>query len=434
MRKTNPGLYRGLVSALLACGLFASCGKITGSFLPSQRGAETYNKNTADAAPSDADGNAETMESSSSEPAVSENGAETLAADVGGSAESEAGTTAADIIIQNEDSAPYAYRSLSDREQVIYNEVLAGIRNRREQTVSTLDQAELNRIYNYVLADHPEIFYVDGYTVYETKVNDVATKLSFESRYTMSAAEAVQYTAEARDAADQILAGIPAGADDYTKAKYIYDWIVKNTEYQEEVAQNQTILSVLLNHQSVCAGYAHTFQYLMEKAGLETIYVTGTAQGADHAWNISWLDGVPYQFDVTWGEVSTGNSNVGISDYIRYDYFAITSEEMLRDHVVSDANAANVPLPDCTETADNYFHREGTYLSADDVHPIGDAFQKAYRDGAKVVQLKFANRELFERMMHELVTGQAVYSFIRGGSSVSYIVNDAQYTVAFSIG
>lgn len=430
MRKINQGRNISLVSVLIACGLFASCGKLTGSFLPSEWEAGTYNKNTADAATSDTAG----LEESSSDTAVSEGRAETFAGKTGGAAESDVGTTAADIIIQSEDHAPYAYRSLSDHAQVVYNEVLAGIRSRRDQLVSTLDQAELNRVYNYVLADHPEIFYVDGYTVYETKVNDVATQLSFESRYTMTAEEALQYAAEAEDAADQILAGIPAGADDYTKAKYIYDWIVENTEYQEGVAQNQTILSVLLHHQSVCAGYARTFQYLMEQAGIETIYVTGMAQGADHAWNIAWLDGVPYQFDVTWGEVSTGNSNVRIADYIRYDYFAITSEEMLRDHAIGDADAANVPLPDCTETADNYFRREGMYFSSDDLNPIGDAFRKAYKDGAKVVQMKFAGRELFERMMHELVTGQAVYSFIHGGNAVSYIVNDAQYTVAFSIG
>ena len=54
----------------------------------------------------------------------------------------------------------------------------------------------------------------------------------------------------------------------------------------EGAPDNQNIYSALVGKRTVCAGYARSAQYLLQKMGMECIYVTGTcANGEAHAWN-----------------------------------------------------------------------------------------------------------------------------------------------------
>ena len=48
----------------------------------------------------------------------------------------------------------------------------------------------------------------------------------------------------------------------------------------------------------VCAGYAHAFQYCMQKLGIPAAYIVGYA-GEAHAWNLLQLGGEYYCMDVT---------------------------------------------------------------------------------------------------------------------------------------
>lgn len=49
----------------------------------------------------------------------------------------------------------------------------------------------------------------------------------------------------------------------------------------------------------VCEGYGKAFQYLCELGGIECYYVTGSADGEGHGWNIAVLDGKNYLVDLT---------------------------------------------------------------------------------------------------------------------------------------
>ena len=80
--------------------------------------------------------------------------------------------------------------------------------------------------------------------------------------------------------------------------------LILRTEYEQGSADSQTICSVLLNQRSVCQGYAKTFQYLCQLAGIPAMLVTGDVNGEGHAWNIVFLDGDWYYIDPTWGDAS----------------------------------------------------------------------------------------------------------------------------------
>ncbi len=61
----------------------------------------------------------------------------------------------------------------------------------------------------------------------------------------------------------------------------------------------------------VCIGYARAFQYLCDLSSFtdaESIMVTGTLNGGDHAWNVVYLNGINYFVDVTASDTDTEGS------------------------------------------------------------------------------------------------------------------------------
>ena len=76
--------------------------------------------------------------------------------------------------IREEQAASYSFSQLSEKEQDIYIEILWTLQGFRENVkLSSLDNDEISNIFQCVLNDHPEIFYVDGYKlILSKKVKD----------------------------------------------------------------------------------------------------------------------------------------------------------------------------------------------------------------------------------------------------------------------
>ena len=77
------------------------------------------------------------------------------------------------------------------------------------------------------------------------------------------------------------------------------------------------------------------------------------------------MDGEYYYIDTTWGNSPVyvpgwENAGTGISKFLDYDYFGATTETILATHTPDP----QIPLPECTATADNYFIHEGLYVDA----------------------------------------------------------------------
>ena len=114
------------------------------------------------------------------------------------------------------------------------------------------------------------------------------------------------------------------GKSSYEKLRAIHDYIVNHIDYRDDGTYLcHSTYAALIKGECVCQGYASLFQRMSKLAGFQTRYITGTADGEGHAWNIVKLGNVWYNVDVTWDDPIGGN--------LRHDYF-LKSDLDFSDH------------------------------------------------------------------------------------------------------
>lgn len=328
----------------------------------------------------------------------------------------------------------YAYHTLEPNEQQIYQEVLDALTNLETNTkVSTLDKNVLDRIFACVMNDHPELFYVEGYQYTEYTYGGSVTSLTFSGTYSMTDVEVDYNKLLIEQKIKDCFLHVPLNEDEYSTVKYLYEWMINNTEYDKNVQDNQNICSVFIQGRSVCQGYAKAMQYMLQRADIPCLLVTGFTNGERHAWNLVRVDGNYYYLDPTWGDASytyhgAATAQEGFAPAINYDYFLVTEDEMKRTHSFEKV----VKLPKCTATEDNYFVREGLLFTDYDEQQLMQIFGSEEAKSKNYVTIKSAGRENYEQMLSTLVDSQKIFDFIdKQGSSISYTVNEEQRIISF---
>lgn len=327
----------------------------------------------------------------------------------------------------------YAYHCLDREKQQIYLEMLDAL-TRIESGVhlSTADKSMLDIVFACVMNDHPELFYVEGYQFTEYMTNAVVTEITFSGTYSMTAEEIGQAQLAIVQRLKDCFAQISFDDDEYNTVKYLYEWLINNTEYDKEVENNQNICSVFLQGKSVCQGYAKAMQYMLQQAGIQCLLVTGFTNGERHGWNLVRVNGNYYYLDPTWGDASyTSNGTESISQAyvpsINYDYFLVTTDEITRTHAIEKV----VPLPACSALADNYFVREGLYFDSYDTEKLTLLFQSDAVKAAGCVTLKCDSDETYASLVQNLITEQKIFDFIdKRGASIAYTFNEMQRTIS----
>lgn len=164
-------------------------------------------------------------------------------------------------------------------------------------------------------------------------------------------------------AVEEILSGINSGMTDYEKELYLHDKLAKRVTYVSGTNAHNAY-GALVEGLAVCEGYAEAFQYLLQRAGIQSFIIEGASKppqgGAQipHAWNAVKIGGKFYQVDVTWDDQ-------GVDIY--HSYFNITDAMLLEDHVIDETGYA---LPVCSSTDAFYFQVNGGYLTGYDTATV----------------------------------------------------------------
>lgn len=330
----------------------------------------------------------------------------------------------------------YAFDAMDVSQQPLYAEILAILLAREEEVVvSSVIPKDIDFVFQCVLNDHPEIFYVKGYVYTKHSMNDSILRISFSGTYTMEKPEIAKMQSAVEDYADTCIAGLPADADAYGKVKYIYEYLVSHTEYNLSAVENQNICSVFVYGESVCQGYAKAMQFLLNRLGIDTTLVIGYVDnGEGHAWNLVNIDGAFYYVDVTWGdayyefgETDEKKDNQDLPT-INYDYLCVTTDQLCKTHTIENI----VPMPRCISNEANYYVREGAYFTAYDSEKVAALFQKAYDTGNHYITLKCSSPEVYRNMDQILIKDQKVFDFIQNTEgTIAFTNSDEQQTISF---
>lgn len=346
---------------------------------------------------------------------------------------------------QNEESEPeavreiaeiyYSYHNLNESEQGLYLEILDALTAMSvEKRISTLDSKQLDRIFECVLNDHPELFYVEGFKYTEHFFGDTLTGISFEGTYSMTKEEAELALVQIEQSLSECMREVPLNEDEYSTVKYLYEYLIDNTEYDKDADNNQNIRSVFLGHRSVCQGYAKAMQYMLQKVGIESFLVTGYTGAERHAWNLVRVNGKYYYLDPTWGDASYSYSgsesmeNEVFLPPINYDYFLVTTSEIAKTHSFEDL----VMLPACDSTEDNYYVREGLYFEQYDMQQLENIFDSEAVKQEDYVTLKCADSQVFQEMLSEMIDERQIFGIIKNNEgAISYASNEELCTISF---
>lgn len=337
-----------------------------------------------------------------------------------------------------EESSDYAYNSLSPEEQIWYLDIETALGSMSEKVRLSdtalelgLDEQHIDRIFQCVLNDHPEIFYVDGYTYTKYSRGDKTVGIVFDGKYQYAREEVLRRKQEIEQAAEAILAEIDAQASEYDKVKYVFETLIRNTEYDLQAPDNQNIYSVFSGRASVCQGYAKATQYLLNRLGVECTMVQGIVDGEGHAWNLVRVDGSYYYVDTTWGDASyrleEGMDSSQMPE-INYDYLCVTTEQLLVTHIPESI----VPMPECVDNAANYYVRQGALFTDYNREQMQMLFTRAAQEGNTDVTVKCADAECYQVIKDALIEQQDIFDYLPESElTVSYAHNDKQLSLTF---
>ena len=338
-----------------------------------------------------------------------------------------------------EGGSRFAYESLDAQEQIWYGEIEQAlgemtdtVKLSTEPIEQGLDEQDIDRIFQCVLIDHPEIFYTTGYTYTKYSRGDRTVGIDFAGTYSLPREEAVNKAEEIRGRALEWLSDIPSDASEYDKVKAVYEKIIFSTDYDLNASDNQNIASVFLGNSSVCQGYAKATQYLLNHLGVMCTLVQGTVDtGEAHAWNLVRVDGDYYYVDTTWGDASyrmeDGSGQEELPE-INYDYLCVTTQELLRTHCIESV----VAMPECTATQANYYVREGVYFTSYDAEQMQSIFDRAWESGRTEITLKCADEECYREICRALIDEQEIFSYMpENSSTIAYAQNGKQLSLTF---
>lgn len=328
----------------------------------------------------------------------------------------------------------------TENKQLSNNEVYNKIYNILSEgnvrfTLKDVDEEDIIEEYEYIVKEHPELFWLgDGYS-YETITDDSTKTVTFECAHT-----SMQDISEKRSRFDSIVKKILDEANMqstlYDKVIYIHDYIIDHTQYDQETYQKMnsskepneiyeatTAFGCLVNNKAICSGYSAAFQLLMQKLDVTSGRVSGRKTGGeDHEWNYIVLDDEYYYVDVTWDDPI----NIDLQDNKTYEFFCITTDELKETHEIDKDQF----VPECSANKYDYYIYNNLFLEQYDY----ELFKKIYKNNNDDrIEVKFSNSTEQKKAINDLILGQKIYDIAKGKQSCSYTTGNSERVLSITM-
>ena len=229
----------------------------------------------------------------------------------------------------------YWKTTLNEKQQILYEEMKESYLQFRDTFSTQIDNIspnEFNNVYRTIYLDHPEIFWMDSYLTIKTLTNNVNTNREIDLYYSHSLEEAKEIKSRIEVRYNEIVEEAKNQDNDFKKIKYVHDKLIEISQYhdytEEEISQYQSMVSIFETGNTVCAGYAYGFKFIMDQLGIKTICthdISNEDTSKNHIWNMVELYGKWYNLDITW-------DNKKDTEGIIYDYFLKDNDEFYTNH------------------------------------------------------------------------------------------------------
>ncbi len=332
------------------------------------------------------------------------------------------------------------YAQLDSVEKAAYEKLYAAARKGELECTVTVDAAtrkeSVEKILLAVCDDNPELFWLNCGGTYSYPRNrmgliEVDLKLGVYD-YLYYKTDMQKYVDKLNRKVDLIVASANELETDYEKALFVHDYLVRNSYYAHDALAEtkktnhdakyeiiRSAYSCIVEGETVCAGYAKAFKLVLDRLGINNIYVTGDA-GGPHAWSCAELDGEAYLFDLTWDDPIEGPSL-----YIGHSYFGLTDMQISFTH---KADEELFRYPSCNDTRYNYFDYNGLRFDSYDLDAIEKYVNANMNEG---VTIAFSNAKAYNDAVNGLIGNREWAKISALGKKISYSVSKGALTISF---
>ena len=316
------------------------------------------------------------------------------------------------------DGSYYYFSRLTDEQKKVYNAILSGIKTHSKKIKMPLRPInEISKIFNYVLLDHPIIFYASS--SFQQSSDLYKKKCIILPEYRFSRGDSWAYTNDVMkclSAFDSV-----KNKNDLEKEQYVHDFCLKNFNYDYSMGEHShSILGLVLNKTAVCEGIAKFVKIAFDYLGVKSLVVSGKAKNPaldggmeGHAWNIVRINGMTYHLDVTFDMTIQEKTP-------RYDYFNLSDAEIKKDHVIVD------DVPACTTTANDYYTANSLFVN--NLAELDNYFGKAIKQGKRNILVKIKGTPFSDDLVDKIMNiVQRQYSKVgTGNTSIEASYNSSQ--------
>ena len=273
-----------------------------------------------------------------------------------------------------------------------------------------ISEEEAINIYSIYRHDHPSYYWLSTTIIFYNNRVAILT----EEDYALAKSRA-EYDEKIDKCINKFVLDTAEMNQD-EKVQYVHDTIIKNTEYAykedgttpEDANWAHNIVGYVCNKGVVCEGYAKMFQLVLNELDIGVIFVTGSGNNVDHAWNLVQMsDSKWYCIDLTWDDTPDWNED-GVSQIYFCCPKSIFSDTHIENTTQSAVGKYLYDLPEISNEFTYYCaNADNTLKATDSIDIMSEAIDKTKTEVEKGNNCVIFNvkNEINEKFLLALFSG-----------------------------